>query len=167
MLNVLYAHLQTLVTPPHVCQNRHGSHCKQKPYCCYMVPCFVINLMKTESMDVFMTWCCWSVPKIVQFGEDMLKIGHWNALAPTFLVHPVDQWPFSWTDEQISHGSNVSGIIFGFSAILSSTALFSWSGSVAEWLACWTQVPKARVQITASTLSGNSLRQTVHTQQNW
>jgi len=33
-------------------------------------------------------------------------------------------------------------------------------GLVAEWLACWTQ---ARVQIAAATLSGNSLRQTVHT----
>jgi len=35
-------------------------------------------------------------------------------------------------------------------------------GSVAEWLACWTQ---ARVQIAAATLSGrpNSLKQTVHT----
>jgi len=31
-------------------------------------------------------------------------------------------------------------------------------GSVAEWLACWT-----RVQIAVPTLSGNSLRQTVHT----
>ena len=31
-------------------------------------------------------------------------------------------------------------------------------GSVAEWLALWT-----RVQIAAATLSGNSLRQTVHT----
>jgi len=36
-------------------------------------------------------------------------------------------------------------------------------GSVAEWLACWTQAQKARVQIAAATLSGNSLRQTVHT----
>ena len=36
-------------------------------------------------------------------------------------------------------------------------------GSVAEWLECWTQAQKARVQITAATLSGNSLRQTVHT----
>jgi len=36
-------------------------------------------------------------------------------------------------------------------------------GSVAEWLACWTQTQKARVQIAAATLSGNSLRQTVHT----
>ena len=33
--------------------------------------------------------------------------------------------------------------------------------SVAEWLACWTQAQK--VQIAAATLSGNSLRQTVHT----
>ena len=37
------------------------------------------------------------------------------------------------------------------------------AGSVAEWLVCWTQVQKARVQIAAATLSGNSLRQTVHT----
>jgi len=36
-------------------------------------------------------------------------------------------------------------------------------GSVAEWLACWTEAQKARVQIAAATLSGNSLRQTVHT----
>jgi len=36
-------------------------------------------------------------------------------------------------------------------------------GSVAEWLACWTQAQKARVQIAVATLSGNSLRRTVHT----
>ena len=36
-------------------------------------------------------------------------------------------------------------------------------GSVAEWLACWTQAQKARVQIAAATLSGYSLRQTAHT----
>jgi len=36
-------------------------------------------------------------------------------------------------------------------------------GSVAEWLACWTQAQKARVQIAVTTLSGDSLRQTVHT----
>jgi len=35
--------------------------------------------------------------------------------------------------------------------------------SAAEWLACWTQAQKARVQIAVATLSGNSLRQTVHT----
>jgi len=37
-------------------------------------------------------------------------------------------------------------------------------GSVAEWLACWTQASRASVQIAAATLPGNSLRQTVHTQ---
>jgi len=36
-------------------------------------------------------------------------------------------------------------------------------GSVAEWLAFWTQAQKARVEIAVTTLSGNSLRQTVHT----
>jgi len=36
-------------------------------------------------------------------------------------------------------------------------------GSVAEWLACWTQAQKARVQIAAATVSGNSLKQTLHT----
>ena len=47
-------------------------------------------------------------------------------------------------------------------------------GSAAEWLACWTQAQKARVQIAVAMLSGNGLRQTVHTivplftkQQNW
>jgi len=36
-------------------------------------------------------------------------------------------------------------------------------GSVAEWLACWTQAQKAWVQIAATMLLGNSLRQTAHT----
>ena len=36
-------------------------------------------------------------------------------------------------------------------------------GSVAEWLACWTQAQNGPVQIAVATLSGNSLRQTVHT----
>ena len=40
---------------------------------------------------------------------------------------------------------------------------FGGDGSVAEWLACWTRALRARVQIAAATLSGNSLRQTVHT----
>jgi len=39
----------------------------------------------------------------------------------------------------------------------------SEGGSVAEWLACWTQTQKAWVQIAAATLSVNSLRQTAHT----
>jgi len=55
-----------------------------------------------------------------------------------------------------------------YSALPDLVALFmvptaKGSGSVAEWLACWTQAQKARVQIAVATLSGNSLRQTVHT----
>jgi len=43
-------------------------------------------------------------------------------------------------------------------------ACYLWpGGSVAEWLACWTQAQKARVQITVATLSDNSLRQTAYT----
>jgi len=42
-------------------------------------------------------------------------------------------------------------------------ATYFMGGSVAEWLACWTQSQKGRVQIAAAMLSGNSLRQTVHT----
>ena len=36
-------------------------------------------------------------------------------------------------------------------------------GSVAEWLACWTQTQKGPGSNPAATLSGNSLRQIVHT----
>ena len=43
------------------------------------------------------------------------------------------------------------------------TVLAFQGGSVAEWLACWTQAQKARVQIAVATLSGNSRRQTAHT----
>jgi len=39
----------------------------------------------------------------------------------------------------------------------------SAGGSIAEWLACWTQAQKAWVQIAAASLSGSSLRQSVHT----
>jgi len=39
--------------------------------------------------------------------------------------------------------------------------MYPGSGSVAEWLACWTQ--NRPVQIAVATLSGNSLWQTVHT----
>ena len=35
--------------------------------------------------------------------------------------------------------------------------------TTADRLACWTEAQKARVQTAAATLSGNSLRQTVHT----
>jgi len=35
-------------------------------------------------------------------------------------------------------------------------------GSVAEWLARWTQAQKGRVQIAIAMLSGNDYRQTVH-----
>jgi len=38
-----------------------------------------------------------------------------------------------------------------------------WGSSVAEWLVRCTHAQKARVQIAVATLSGNSLRQTVHT----
>jgi len=38
-----------------------------------------------------------------------------------------------------------------------------WGGSVAEWLPCWTQAQKAWVQIAVATMTGNSLRETVHT----
>ena len=44
-----------------------------------------------------------------------------------------------------------------------STTVPYKSGSVADWLTCWTQARKARVQIAVATLSGNSLRQTVRT----
>ena len=46
--------------------------------------------------------------------------------------------------------------------MLYNTVLYC-GGSVAEWLASWTPAQKARVQIAVATLSGNSLRQTVHT----
>ena len=36
-------------------------------------------------------------------------------------------------------------------------------GSVAEWLACWTQAQEARVQIAVATLPGCSLKQSAHT----
>jgi len=61
----------------------------------------------------------------------------------------VDYFPFnSWLSCQ-----RLCRLFWGYS--------FSKGGSVAEWLACWTQAQKAWVQIAAATLSG--LRQTVHT----
>jgi len=51
--------------------------------------------------------------------------------------------------------------VLAFVAVLLSSTLSD--GSVAEWLARWTRAQKARVQIAAATLLGNSLRQTAHT----
>ena len=63
--------------------------------------------------------------------------------------------------------------MFVFCAFVHSTdgpeVLYFWvvvdllSGSVAEWLACWIQAQQGPGSIAAATLSGNSLRQTVHT----
>jgi len=48
--------------------------------------------------------------------------------------------------------------------ILIAVDLRKSSFSVVDWLACWTGVQyRAWVPIAAATLSGNSLRQTVHT----
>jgi len=38
-----------------------------------------------------------------------------------------------------------------------------WGGSVAEWLACWTQAQKGPASNCSRDAVGNSLRQTVHT----
>jgi len=54
-------------------------------------------------------------------------------------------------------------LFFSVFSCIFSFAFSALGGSVAEWLACWTQVQKARVQIAVATLSGNSLRQTAHT----
>ena len=43
-----------------------------------------------------------------------------------------------------------------------TTLVVCRGGSVAEWLACWTQAQKHRLK-SAAMLSGDSLRQTVHT----
>ena len=57
-------------------------------------------------------------------------------------------WPFSY------------GVI---SVCLFWLIHYNMGDSVAEWLSCWTQAQKALVQIAVATLSGNSLKQTVHT----
>jgi len=58
-------------------------------------------------------------------------------------------------------------VFIRFFSFITGTIIFTFrqhsGGLVAEWLALGTQAQKARVQIAAATLSGNSLRQTVHT----
>jgi len=44
-----------------------------------------------------------------------------------------------------------------------SIIIVALGGSVAEWLACWTQAQKGSGSNSVTTLSGNSLRQTAHT----
>ena len=56
--------------------------------------------------------------------------------------------------------------LIGFSFVFhfqSSTLRLRRGDSVAEWLACWTQAQKGLGSNRIATLSGNSLRQTVHT----
>jgi len=63
-------------------------------------------------------------------------------------------------EAEILNSSKMVGLRICGSHILHQHIL---GDSVAEWLACWSQAQKARVQIAAATLSGNSLRETVHT----
>jgi len=73
------------------------------------------------------------------------------------------------TDKQATHTLitilrslfTTGGVIIGYYFFIKLVCRLG--GSAAEWLACWTQVRRARVQIAVATLSGNSLRQTVHT----
>ena len=65
------------------------------------------------------------------------------------IVHRRNAWP--------SRGARRRGPRVG------SELVGHCGGSAAEWLACWTQAQKAPVQIAAVTLSGSSLKQTVHT----
>jgi len=60
-----------------------------------------------------------------------------------------------------AHRSPLLNHILIGSSVLQS--LLVCGGSVAEWLACWTQHRRAQIQIAVATLSGNSLRQIVHT----
>jgi len=59
----------------------------------------------------------------------------------------------------------ISSVVLSVTRISRRTQKFCIDtvGSVAEWLACWTQAQKTWVQIAAATLSGNSLKQTAHT----
>ena len=50
-----------------------------------------------------------------------------------------------------------------FAIFATQVARVNYYGLLDKWLACWTQAQKAWVQISVATLSGNSLRQTVHT----
>jgi len=77
-----------------------------------------------------------------------------------------NDWSFDWVFDWTSR-SQARCCVLSVSRLL-----MRWLGS--EWLACWIQAQKGRVQIAVTTLSGNSLRQTVHThlplftkQQNW
>jgi len=57
----------------------------------------------------------------------------------------------------VAHDTSADEVrLIGVASLL-STLLVLKGGSVAEWLACWTQHRRAWVQIAAATLSGNSL----------
>ena len=77
----------------------------------------------------------------------MFLFSYWNSWCAISSYFIIRRWTL------IDWLANVSSKYFA--------AIFRRGGSVAEWLACWTQAQKASVQIAAATLSGNSLRQTV------
>ena len=69
------------------------------------------------------------------------------------------------TDKPRNIGNNRPHLIHAHAAIMAGLYIVMCRhGSVAEWLACWTQAQKGLgSNRAAATLSGNSLRQTVHT----
>ena len=93
------------------------------------------------------------------------------ALNAAFPVAPIESPRYSRTTITKTVSGSTYGMAVGLFQ-LSVRELFSglYTGSRdqygclgTEWLACWTQAQKARVQIAVATLSGNSLRQTVYT----
>jgi len=97
----------------------------------------------------------------------------WNSL-PKTVVHSDSVTVFKPIGERHSSSPGLSlfpllsSTLPGPSASEVTLELMVWRYTnmfiiIAEWLACWTQAQKGRVQIAVAMLSGNSLRQTIHT----
>jgi len=97
------------------------------------------------------------IPKLVSVNT-ILVIRHTSAF-----IGCIRAFAFSRTIAVLHDHSFLEAVVQQSRPFPISLSFLPKGGSVAEWLACWTQVQKARVQIAAATLSGNSLRQTVHT----
>jgi len=93
------------------------------------------------------------------FQMSTIVVGAWYSLTtevsyrmPEYCVPPLH----CGTNSPVwMNGSHPTGIL------LSDLFFLGWLGS--RVVACWTQAHKAWVEIAVATLSGNSLRQTVHT----
>ena len=137
------------------------------------IVCVLIALAWLSTWAAAVDGCVWTYHSWSELSVYAITLSllvyrsHQNTVRSLSTFLPLDYSTSDRGAEYFNERARVSAIVSSELNVRSSLifcACYLWpGGSVAEWLACWTQAQKARVQITVATLSDNSLRQTAYT----